>query len=134
MCKARDLNQSPTRLRSAVAYVSNAINSVKRKEALSCSAVILCKEFNAAFDSRKIQTVLREGTRVCRLSLLRGLSLPLVLPREGHVSEWVSQRERDPAAHRGIEPHAKDFALWDQQWFCFCRQSKRSCGFKRRGR
>lgn len=103
---ARDQNQSPSWLCSAVACVSNAINSVKGKEMLSCSAVILCHGFDATFDSWKIQRVLR-GSRV-----IRSWSLHFPLPSQGGPCFQESV-----TAHRGIEPCTRDFALEDQEWF-----------------
>lgn len=67
-----------------MARVSDAINSVKRKEMLSCSAVVLHNKFDATFDSWKIQTVLRAGSRVLVTSF------PHTFSREDHVSKRVA--------------------------------------------
>lgn len=106
MCKARDSNQSPSRPRSAVAYVSDAFNSVKRKEPL---AVILHNKFDAAFDSWKIRTVLREGSRVYRLSLSWEPFAPPRPPKGGpHFQVGVTETvgpcssQRDRPVHWGF--------------------------------
>jgi len=74
-----------------------------------CSAVILHSEFDAACSSWTTKNALREDSGVGRLSLPWEPSL--ALPREGHVSKWVSQGQWDPTAHPGTEPRNWDSAL-----------------------
>lgn len=94
MSKARNQNQSPSRLCSAVALVSDAVNSEKRKEMLSCSAVILHNKFDATFDSWKIQIVLRAGSQVSR-----SWSLHFPLPSQGRATFPRVSQPRERQSH-----------------------------------
>lgn len=131
MCKARDLNQSPSRLRSAVAYVSDAINSVKGKELLSChSAQQMWCSIWFLEDTNSAQR---------RQSSLQALAAPGALappsPPEGGthfqvgVTETAGPRspQRDRATHRGVgivgtavvpflQAEQKKPWVWKERW------------------
>ena len=106
MCKARDLNQSPSRPHSAVAYVSDAINSVKRKELLGChfAQQIRCR---ICFLENTNNAEIRQSS-LQALAALGALAPPR--PPKGGLCFQVGVTEtagpcssqRDRATHRGF--------------------------------